>query len=315
MLRKGGVNCWHMSDLGSLRSLSEWRDFLAMHASEVALACSEQEIRAIVADGRLAVTFGWQSADALADNALNDWSTSPPRTCLRAYYDLGLRVVNLTYNLANKFAGGCLDAGVGLTRAGRWLVSAMQEMGILVDCGGHTGERASLDIIKLAKRPIVCTHSNVLALNDNPRNTSDRVIEGIAETGGLFGVSAINAFMRWNKESAKRGRTSIECAGVGRFVDELDYLKRLVGVDHIGFGFDYTHASSSANIDPERSFLFPPEMTYPMPQAIEYAEGLADITCFGAIEAELRQRSWSEQDIRKCCGENWMRVYRASWGG
>jgi membrane dipeptidase len=315
MLRQGGVNCWHMSGTGDLRSLAQWHEFLAQHTEEVALARSERQIREIAAGGKIAVTFGWQWADPLIDPRFNDWASRPPRTSLRAYYVLGLRVVNLTYNVANQFAGGCLDPVVGLTRAGQWLVATMQELGILVDCGGHTGERASLDIIEMAQRPVVCTHSNVLALNDNPRNTSDRVIEGIARTGGVFGVSAINAFMRWNRDSIPNGRASVERANVGRFVDELDYLKHLVGVDHVGFGFDFTHGAPPVNIDPEQSSLLTPEMTYPMVDTIEYVEGLEDITCIGAIEAALRERGWHEDEIRKCYGDNWMRVYRAAWGG
>ncbi len=66
----------------------------------------------------------------------------------------------------------------------------MQEMGILVDCS-HSSERTSLDIINIATKPVVCSHSNADALDDNPRNISDRVIKGIADTGGLIGVNAL----------------------------------------------------------------------------------------------------------------------------
>src|SRR5665811_514552 len=89
------------------------------------------------------------------------------------------------------------DRQMPLTRSGEFLVRKMQEMGILVDCGGHTGERSSMDIIRIAKRPVICSHSNVKALNDNPRCTSDRVIDGIARTGGVFGLCAVDAFMTW----------------------------------------------------------------------------------------------------------------------
>jgi membrane dipeptidase len=173
----------------------------------------------------------------------NDWRDhKPPLTNLRAFYELGLRVAGLQYNMANQFGGGCLDPTVPLTIQGKYLVAQMQELGILVDCGGHIGEQTSLGILEMARRPVVCTHSNVLALNDNPRNTSDRVIEGIAKTGGVFGVTAMDGFLTWSRKDAPEAMTGPfpPRAGVPRYVDEFDYLKRLVGVGLLGvaaFGF------------------------------------------------------------------------------
>ena len=70
--------------------------------------------------------------------------------------------------MANQFGGGCLDPTVPLTIQGKYLVAQMQELGILVDCGGHTGEQTSLDIIAMARRPVVITHGNVQASTTIP---------------------------------------------------------------------------------------------------------------------------------------------------
>jgi hypothetical protein len=98
---------------------------------------------------------------------------------------------------------------------------------------------------------------NVLALNDNPRNTSDHVIEGIAKTGGVFGVPAVDGFMTWSRKDAPKAMTGPfpSRARVPRYVDELDYLKRLVGVDHIGLGPDWVNDLETWSSQIRSSFL------------------------------------------------------------
>lgn len=314
LLKSAGVGCWHV-DMGgrtALAQLSLLHTVLDQNRDLAELARSVEDIRRIHASGRIALVFGWQAVDSIEDPQANNWQVNPPRTAMRAYYELGLRCVGLVYNLANSFGGGCLDPRIGLTKAGRFLVEEMQKMGILVDCGGHTGEQTSLDIIAMAQRPVVCTHSNVLALNDNPRNTSDGVIEGIARTGGVFCVSAIDPFMTWNRNYIGKSPDTVPRAGISRMVDEFDHLKRLVGVDHIGLGPDFTHGAKGA-IDPDVSFAFPPEMTYRQ-DPIQYVQGFEDMTKLPDLEKEMRRRGWSDEDLRKVLGENLLRVFSRAWG-
>jgi len=312
LMRKGGVDCWSVSMLPTLLQMSQLLEFVARNSKHVEIAKSAADIRRIKREGRLSLTIGWQEADLFAAKGDSDWWSKPPKTTMRLFYELGVRVVGLIYNLTNAFAGGCLDPATGLSRAGRAIVAEMQSLGMLVDVGGHMGERSSLDVIAMAERPVVCTHSNVAALNPNPRNTSDRVIEGIARTGGLFGVSAIEPFMSWSGQDVGKRDRPKKRADVGRYVDELDYLKKLVGVDHIGIGGDFTTGATSV-IRPEESFAFPPDMTY-LQDPIQYAAGFEDISRLPAVRAEMARRGWTGTEIDKVMGENWMRVYEASLG-
>ncbi|WP_293703166.1 MULTISPECIES: dipeptidase [unclassified Sphingopyxis] len=313
LLRKGGVDSWSVSMLPTLLQMSALLEFVDDHSKDVGIAKSAADIRRLKQEGKISLTIGWQEADLFAMKGESDWWSKPPKTTMRLFYETGLRVVGLVYNLTNAFAGGCLDPKVGLTKAGRAVVGEMQNLGILVDVGGHMGEQSSLDVIAMAERPIVCTHSNVAALNPNPRNTSDRVIEGIARTGGLFGVSAIDPFMSWSGKDVGKRQQPLKRANVQRYVDELDYLKKLVGVDHIGIGGDFTVGSTSS-IYPDESFAFPPEMTY-VQDPIQYANGFEDISKLPAVRAEMVRRGWRKDEIDKVMGENWMRVYAASLGG
>ncbi|MBB4633881.1 membrane dipeptidase [Sphingosinicella soli] len=312
LLRKGGVDSWNVSMLPTLLQMSQLLEFAARNAADVEIAKTAGDIRRIKREGKISLTIGWQEADLFAAKGESDWWSNPPQTTMRLFHEVGLRVCGLIYNLTNAFAGGCLDPHVGLTKAGRVVVAQMQQLGILVDVGGHMGEQSSLDVIAMAQRPVVCTHSNVAALNSNPRNTSDRVIEGIAKTGGLFGVSAIDPFMSWSRDDAGKRLQPKTRADVKRYVDELDYLKRLVGVDHIGVGADFT-TGANAVIRPEESFAFPPEMTY-VQDPIQYAAGFEDISKLPAVRAEMERRGWRKDEIDKVMGENWMRVYAASIG-
>jgi membrane dipeptidase len=289
-------------------------EFLDSEASRVALCRSHKEILAAKRAGKLAMVFGWQDSSVLEEEHGNDWRDhKPPLTNLRAFYELGLRVAGLQYNIANQFGGGCLDPTVPLTIQGKYLVAQMQELGILVDCGGHTGEQTSLDIIAMARRPVVCTHSNVQALNDNPRNTSDRVIEGMAKTGGVFGVTAMDAFLTWSRKDASKSMTGPypPRAGVARYVDEFDYLKRLVGVDHIGLGPDWVNDLEP--LDPSNSIEFPPEKTYVQPVTMKLIEGFESVDDLGNVRAEMERRGYTAEEIAKVFGGNWMRVYREAW--
>ena len=136
-----------------------------------------------------------------ADAGPNNYILDPPVTDLSKYYDRGLRMGNFAYQLSNSFGGGLLDPTTPLSIAGMYMVDQMQEIGILVDCS-HSSEQTTLDIIKRAKRPVVFSHSNVLALNNNIRNISDDQIKGIADTGGLIGVCPVNAYLKWSVTDA-----------------------------------------------------------------------------------------------------------------
>jgi membrane dipeptidase len=312
MLLEAGVTGWHKS-MGGLQSFADAYDFLDGE-DRVVVATRASHIERAKADGKVALMFGWQTSTPLGDKSGQQFfmgSVVPAdRTELRAYYQLGLRIANLTYNTVNAFGAGCLEPHLGITRAGRRLVEEIHGMGMILDLGGHTGYQTSMDALEMSSGvPVVCSHTNVAALLDNPRNTRNEVFEGIAATGGVIGLSAINDFVaRSRSDAATRVTPQVDLPVL---LDHYDYLRDLVGVDHIGVGADFTHGNNTP-IDPD-NVIFGREMASEQ-GPIFYVRGFEDITEIGNLEQGLGDRGWSESDLDKVLGGNWMRVYEQVWG-
>jgi membrane dipeptidase len=302
MLKEAGLSGWHKS-MSGVETFASAYNFLDGR-TDIAVATTAAEIRRARENGTIALVFGWQTADPLG--TVSDQKETP----LRAYYQLGLRIVNLVYNVMNQFAGGNLEPHMGLTRTGKRLVAEIHRLRMILDVGGHTGEQSSLDSIAIsAGVPVICSHTNMAGLIDNPRNISDRLAEAIAGTGGVIGLTAVNDFNARRRQDAHIKTTPQ--APLSALLDQYDYAKRLVGADHVGMGNDFTE-NPTAHIDPTLP-QFPPEMASDQ-SPIVYVKGFERITELPNLVNGLAQRGWSSAEIDKVMGLNWLRVYERVWG-
>ena len=315
LVRTGGVDCVHKS-MGDPASYAQMYAFLHQHRDEIVPAMTVREIRVAKQQGKLSITFGVQHANLL--EAL--LTKSPYDTYdtivagLKNYYDLGLRIQGVCYNVANVFGGGCLDPNVPLTRPGRRLVEEVHKLGMIQDVGGHTGERTSLDVIEMSSGvPIVCTHTNVKALNDNIRAVSDRLMEAIAGTGGVIGITAISDFLVRNKRTQpQHGKVSPQ-AGLDLYLDQLEYVRRLVGPDHVALGPDFVWGwGEEFDHKGAESVTFPTTELSDGP--VTTVKGFENISELPNVVAGLESRSWRQADLDKVLGDNWMRAYEQVWG-
>ncbi|MCI0389202.1 MAG: membrane dipeptidase [Acidobacteria bacterium] len=308
MLKTGGVNCWHKSvglDPNYLTGLYEVVD---NNSDKITVATTVKEIRQAHQQGKISLVFGWQDADALGADINNP--LGPPRTTLRAYYHMGLRIVGIAYNVTNVFGAGNLEPHIGLTRAGRLLVEEIHKLRMILDVGGHTGEQTSFDAIGISTGvPVICSHTNIAAIADNPRCISDRLIEAIAKTGGVIGITAVNDFHIRTRKDANvphSPRVTVE-----KYIDQLDYIRKLVGVDHAGLGPDFVEGRT-INYDAVNRHVIPREMV--SDGRWLYVKGFENIAELPNVTRGLIQRGWSTEEIRKVMGENWLRVYQKVWG-
>ncbi|MBT6095251.1 MAG: membrane dipeptidase [Rhodospirillaceae bacterium] len=229
---------------------------------------------------------------------------------LDAYQAAGLRVVQLCYNRKNLVGDGSGErTDAGLSYFGLKVVERLNALNMLVDCA-HTGHHTSMDAIDASSAPVIISHANAYAVQDNARNISDELIKAVAASGGVIGTVGFPPFLTWE------GQPSLD-----QFIDDIAYKANLVGIDHVGIGVDYYLGQHPVEDDAaamtryeqliaaglwQRSEYPPPP--YKFPSGIETPKTLPRLT-----EA-LLARSFSEQDIRKILGLNWMRVYRAVWG-
>jgi membrane dipeptidase len=161
-----------------------------------------------------------------------------------------------------------------------------------------------------SNRPVICSHTNVGAIADNPRCISDRVMDAIAGTGGVIGLTAVNDFhVRGKKDIHVKHspRVSVEA-----YLDQMDYVRKRVGEDHVGIGPDFTYGNNTPFDLIYQSAAITPEIISEGPWL--YVKGFENITELPNVTRGLIKRGWSTRQIRKVLGENWLRVYEQVWG-
>jgi len=147
---------------------------------------------------------------------------------LRLLHRLGLRMLGLTWNDANWAADGVMEPrGGGLTRAGRELVRACNELGIIVDVS-HLSERAFWEAMETGERPVVASHSNARSVCGHPRNLTDDQIRAIIDAGGLIGLTFVPWFIREGEPS-----------GPEDLIPHIEKVLELGGERHLALGSDY----------------------------------------------------------------------------
>lgn len=195
---------------------------------------------------------------------------------LRMIYRIGVRGITLTWNQRNMIADGVGEkrTNSGLTCFGVQLIEEMNRLGMFIDVS-HLSDSGFYDVIATSKKPIIASHSNCRALVNHPRNLTDNQIEAIGKNGGVIGVVFSPGFIDSdpNKQS------------VDRLLDHVDHIRDLIGVEHIGIGSDFDG--------------FP-----------GLPKGLEDVTKMPNITKGLIGKGYSETEVRKILGENYLRLFK-----
>ena len=238
----------------------------------VELATSTDDFR----PGRVAGILHFEGAEPLA----------PDLSDLEVWYERGLRSVGLTWSRANAFAEGVPfrfpstpDTGPGLTPAGRELVRACNELGILVDLS-HLNESGFWDVARASAAPLVATHSNAHALCPASRNLTDEQLDAIGASGGVVGINFAVAFLR--EDGSQDPATPL-----GEIVRHLNYVADRIGIDHVAFGSDFDGA------------VVPDE--------------LGSIAGLPRLVDTLRRAGFDDEAIAKITHRNWLRVLGETW--
>jgi membrane dipeptidase len=314
-LRKGmiGAQFWSVYIPG------EWRDsgyarvqleqidiarrMIARYPDRLALALSAADIRRDFKQGKIGSLLGVEGGHAI-ENSLG---------ALRAYYDLGARYMTLTHNVTLDWADAALDSAKhdGLTPFGDSVVREMNRLGMLVDLS-HVSPATMSDALNVSQAPVIFSHSAARAIVDVPRNVPDSILRRMTANGGIVMVPFVSGFvspaiMLYDQSTrpvmkdlrAKYGNDTAAItreinqwrathpeprATLSQVADQIEYVRKVAGVDHVGIGGDFDGIT-------------------------EVVQGLEDVSTYPALFAELARRGWSDSDLRKLAGENFLRVF------
>ncbi|HWL31052.1 MAG TPA: dipeptidase [Xanthobacteraceae bacterium] len=208
---------------------------------------------------------------------------------LRNFYRLGLRSMQITWNLRNELADGVKEerTGGGLTHFGEAVVKEMDRLGMLIDLA-HISRPGWFDVLEVASGPVCCTHSNCKKIYHHFRTIDDEQIKALAQTGGVLGINAIATMV--SKEPT-----------LDKLVDHISHIADLVGIDHVGLGLDFVKDDGPLYLEDE---IFGVGENRLIPN-FENEDDLPNITeC-------LVRRGYSSEDIAKVLGGNFLRLLKA----
>lgn len=246
-------------------------------AGQLKVTRTVDEIETCLADGTIAAILHFEGAEAID----TDFNT------LEVFYQAGLRSLGLVWSRPNAFAQGVPlkfpstsdDSGAGLTDAGKALVQACNQLGIMIDLS-HLNSAGFWDVAKLSTAPLVATHSNVHTLCQSSRNLTDKQLDAIRDSDGVvglnFGVGFIREDGRWDSD------TPLET-----LVRHIDYLVKRIGIDRVAFGSDF--------------------------DGVQLPTEIGDVMGLPKLINALRHAGYDDASLRKLAHENWLRVLRQTW--
>ena len=291
-------------------------NFVNRNPTTVGFARTADDVERFVKEGKFVTMFGMEGGHPVGNDIEK----------LEHFYDRGVRYMTLTWNNSTDWATSAADetdttkalAHKGLTTLGKQIVRRMNELGMMVDIS-HVGEQTFWDVIQSTTKPVIASHSSAWALTHHRRNLKDAQLKAIAKNGGVVFINFNPGFIDSTFSAKEKLMLAHNKARVDSFhavwkgdpflrdvataeffhdeylpirptlktlIDHFDYVAKLIGVDHVGIGSDFD------GID-----VTPRDMD--------------DVTFLPNITRELLNRGYSEDEVRKVLGGNFLRVLRA----
>lgn len=298
-LRAGGVTCVHVTlavwedARETLSAVGEWLQLFDEHKDLVMRARSVADIHAAKKSNRTAIIFGFQNTSPFEDEI----------NLFGVFHELGVRIVQLTYNIQNHIASGCWEKNdTGLSTVyGRDAIREMNRVGLMIDLS-HCNERTCLDTIEYSLKPVALTHANPLTFVGGGvelavRNKSDKVLKALTENGGVVGLS-----------NYPRMAPNGENVSLQDFCDMMAWTVDLVGIEHVGIGTDiYIGREHRTSWFRTGRWSRAPKVA--MRPAVKFPDWLASPAQFPNLYAGLRNTGFSQSEVGAILGGNWMRLF------
>lgn len=275
-----------------------------------ALALTSDDVYRLKNEKRRAIYIGIENGYPIGLNV----------SLLDDYYKLGARYLTLCHTRNNDICDSSTDPSGeehgGLSAFGREVVVALNRLGMLIDVS-HISDNAFFQVLELSKAPVLASHSNARAVCNNPRNLTDNMLRLIAQNGGVVQVCLLSSYVKATESSPARDSAQNELrkkynnfqnlspeerkdavgqwyaidekfpptlANVSDLVDHIDHIVKVAGIEHVGIGSDFDGGGA--------------------------IEGCIDASQMMNITVELLKRGYSNKDIEKIWGLNFLRVFR-----
>ena len=300
------------------REIDSLYALIARYPNKITLVRNAAELENAVKQQKLAAMIGVEGGHMIEDRI--DYIDSLAKR--------GMCYLTLTWNNSTSWASSARDetykrsslANVGLSDLGRQIVHHLNDLGVMIDLS-HPGVKTFYDVLAITNKPVIASHSCSYALNPVPRNLNDDQLKALGKNGGVVFINFYSGFVdsSYNKKVAvflRKHKAELDSLTkvyhdgdlanirlnalyksesdkirppLSMLIHEIDYIAKLIGVDHVGIGSDFDGAES-------------------------YPTGMNDVTDYPKITAELLKIGYTEQDINKIMGGNFIRVYRANTG-
>lgn len=253
-------------------------------SDKIVLCKSYADIMEAKNEGKIGIMLSFEGVEPLY-NDLN---------LLRIFYELGVRIVGLVWSRRNYVADGCHFSEVregtrgGITDFGVQLIEAAEALGMFIDVS-HLNDEGFWDVMKIAKKPVIASHSNCRALSGTMRNLTDEQIKTLASKGGVIGINVASKFTADDDKNAN----------IEHLVNHVDHIAKLVGVEHVGLGFDFCDQLSK--------YMFTKQLKGTSRKSFDVFKGHKEIKYF---VAELMKRGYMHEEIELMLGGNFLRVYK-----
>ena len=278
------------------------------YPDQIEMATTAGDLERIVKSGKIAAVLTLEGGHQIADDP----------AVLRMYQRMGIRAMTLTHFRNNNWADSSTDKPQhnGLTDFGKQVVREMNRIGMIVDIS-HVSDKTFYDALAVTTKPVIASHSSVRAIAEIPRNMTDDMLKALARNGGVVGINFGAGFV--NPKDAKATMANItgmaaqepnltgkalddyaakeyereqgppprpSAASIDDVVANIDHVAKVAGIDHVGIGTDFDGIGN------------------------DVPKGLEDASKMPALAAALRKKGYSEADVEKVMGGNFLRVMK-----
>lgn len=311
-IRQSGLTATHLTvgAVGSMppllafekivRDITRWQVSIQKNPEALSRVLSANDIRTAKFTAQTGLIYGLQDGVSFEDDLDR----------LEALHQLGIRIIQPTYNRRNLLGDGCMErANAGLSRTGVEAIKRMNELGILVDLS-HCGKQTTAEAIRVSKRPVSFTHTGCHALAEHPRHKTDEELVAVANSGGIIGIFVMPYLSGGQQPTARD------------VILHLEHAINVAGEDHVSIGTDGSispttiteeYADNFRKTTAERKRL---GIAAPLETETGYlfANDLNTPRRFETLAGLLLDRGHSVTRIEKILGANLMRVFSESWG-